>query len=65
MITKLKQGSGRLIRSMSDKGVLVILYSRMNSENYKHKQLIFDSLPIKNKISSYNELEKFQHSFII
>ncbi|MBO0469489.1 ATP-dependent DNA helicase [Enterococcus sp. DIV0242_7C1] len=60
MITKLKQGSGRLIRSMTDKGILSILDSRLNSHNYKHKQLIFNSLPIKNRISTFQELEEFQ-----
>lgn len=62
MITKLKQGSGRLIRSMEDIGSLTILDSRLNSLNYKHKQLIFDSLPIKHKITEFRELRHFQKS---
>lgn len=60
MITKLKQGSGRLIRSMTDKGTLSILDSRLNNNRYKHKQLILDSLPIKNRINTFQELEAFQ-----
>ncbi|MBO1098040.1 hypothetical protein FQS90_16150 [Enterococcus casseliflavus] len=62
MIMKLKQGSGRLIRSMEDVGSLTILDSRLNSLNYKHKQLIFDSLPIKHKITEFRELRNFQKS---
>lgn len=61
MITKLKQGSGRLIRSMTDKGVLSILDSRLNSDNYKHRELIFDSLPIKTRIKTLQQLEEFQN----
>ncbi|WP_195640353.1 ATP-dependent DNA helicase [Enterococcus durans] len=60
MITKLKQGSGRLIRSMTDQGILSILDSRLRSSNYKHQQLIFNSLPIKNRINTFQELEEFQ-----
>ncbi|MGH1648921.1 ATP-dependent DNA helicase [Enterococcus gilvus] len=60
MITKLKQGSGRLIRSMEDTGTLTILDSRMNVSSYKHKQLILDSLPIKKVITGFDKLKQFQ-----
>lgn len=59
MITKLKQGSGRLIRSMSDKGVLVLLDSRMNNKSYKHRELILKALPIKEIITDIDEIKQF------
>ena len=62
MITKLKQGSGRLIRSMKDVGCLTILDSRMNQTRYKNRDLILQSLPFKNCISDFEELERFQRS---
>ncbi|MDU5695338.1 ATP-dependent DNA helicase [Clostridium sp.] len=59
MITKLKQGSGRLIRTMSDKGILVLLDSRMNENNYKHRNFILEAIPIKRIIKEISEVEKF------
>lgn len=59
MITKLKQGSGRLIRSMSDKGILVLLDSRMNDNSYKHRRLILDAIPIKKIITNTKSVEEF------
>ncbi|WP_232154135.1 helicase C-terminal domain-containing protein [Staphylococcus gallinarum] len=50
MIMKLKQGTGRLIRTSKDRGLLTILDSRMNNKNYRHRELILNSIPIKNKI---------------
>lgn len=50
MIIKLKQGVGRLIRTKQDKGLLVLLDSRMNKPIYKHKEAVLDALPIKNMI---------------
>ena len=38
MIIKLKQGVGRLVRTKQDKGLLVLLDSRMNKPIYKHKK---------------------------
>lgn len=50
MIIILKQGVGRLIRTKQDKGLLVLLDSRMNKPIYKHKEAVLDALPIKNMI---------------
>lgn len=59
MITKLRQGTGRLIRTKSDVGVCSILDSRMNVDNYR-KKIILNSLPFKEIITDYPELKKFQ-----
>ena len=42
MIIKLKQGVGRLVRTKQDKGLLVLLDSRMNKPIYKHKEAVLD-----------------------
>jgi len=42
-IIKLKQGFGRLIRSKSDKGIVVILDSRVKTKRYG--RMFLDSLP--------------------
>jgi len=42
-ILKFKQGFGRLIRSASDRGVLVVLDKRVQSKSYG--KLFLDSLP--------------------
>src|SRR3982751_6756323 len=42
-IIKLKQGFGRLIRSKSDKGIVVILDNRVKTKRYG--QLFLDALP--------------------
>jgi ATP-dependent DNA helicase DinG len=42
-IIKLKQGFGRLIRSRSDKGIVVILDSRVKTKRYG--KLFMQSLP--------------------
>lgn len=58
MIIKLKQGVGRLIRTTQDKGLLVLLDSRMNKSIYKHKEAVLDALPIKNMIDE-DEVKDF------
>ncbi|MDW3978057.1 helicase C-terminal domain-containing protein [Staphylococcus saprophyticus] len=50
MIIKFKQGTGRLIRTSKDRGLLTILDSRMNNKSYRHRASILNSIPIKNKI---------------
>ena len=50
----LKQGAGRLIRSESDEGALVICDSRLLSMSYGHKLL--DSLPPMRWLGSQSEL---------
>ncbi len=53
----LKQGFGRLIRSRSDRGVLVLLDNRITRQRYG--QVFFDSLPDYAFSTSINDVEKF------
>lgn len=62
MISKLRQGTGRLIRTRTDIGVVSILDSRMIDLDYPYLNMIFESLPFKNRISTINELKEFQRS---
>ncbi len=53
----LKQGFGRLIRSRSDRGVLVLLDHRINRMRYG--QVFFDSLPDYRFTTLIQDVEKF------
>jgi ATP-dependent DNA helicase DinG len=53
----LKQGFGRLIRSRSDRGVLVLLDNRITKQRYG--QVFFDSLPDYGFTTSIRDVEKF------
>jgi ATP-dependent DNA helicase DinG len=53
----LKQGFGRLIRSRSDRGVLVLLDNRISKQRYG--QVFFDSLPDYAFTTEIDEVEKF------
>ncbi len=53
----LKQGFGRLIRSRSDRGVLVLLDNRITRQRYG--QAFFDSLPEYGFTASRADVEKF------
>lgn len=53
----LKQGFGRLIRSRSDRGVLVLLDNRITKTKYG--QLFFDSLPAYSFSTKIQDVEKF------
>ena len=53
----LKQGFGRLIRSRSDRGVLVLLDHRINRMRYG--QVFFDSLPDYGFTTRIEDVEKF------
>ena len=53
----LKQGFGRLIRSKSDRGVLVLLDNRITKQRYG--QVFFDSLPDYRFSTSLEDVEKF------
>jgi ATP-dependent DNA helicase DinG len=55
----LKQGFGRLIRSRSDRGVLVLLDNRITKQRYG--QVFFDSLPDYGFTTRIDEVEKFFH----
>ncbi len=53
----LKQGFGRLIRSRSDRGVLVLLDNRITKTRYG--QVFFDSLPEYRFTGAIDEVEQF------
>jgi ATP-dependent DNA helicase DinG len=53
----LKQGFGRLIRSRSDRGVLVLLDNRITKQRYG--QVFFDSLPDYSFTTKIGDVEKF------
>jgi ATP-dependent DNA helicase DinG len=53
----LKQGFGRLIRSRSDRGVLVLLDNRITKQRYG--QVFFDSLPDYGFTTKIDEVEEF------
>ena len=53
----LKQGFGRLIRSKSDRGVLVLLDNRITKQRYG--QVFFDSLPDYGFTTNLKDVEKF------
>jgi ATP-dependent DNA helicase DinG len=53
----LKQGFGRLIRSRSDRGVLVLLDNRITKQRYG--QVFFDSLPDYRFTTDLADVEKF------
>ena len=53
----LKQGFGRLIRSKTDRGVLVLLDNRITKQRYG--QVFFDSLPDYRFTTELGDVEKF------
>jgi ATP-dependent DNA helicase DinG len=53
----LKQGFGRLIRSRSDRGLLVLLDNRITKQRYG--QIFFDSLPDYRFTVEWKEAEGF------
>ena len=56
----LKQGFGRLIRAKSDRGVLVLLDTRITAQKYG--QIFFDSLPDYGFTTELGDVERFfQH----
>ena len=55
----LKQGFGRLIRSKTDRGVLVLLDNRITKQRYG--QVFFDSLPEYRFTTKLSDVEEFFH----
>lgn len=66
MIIKLRQGAGRLIRTETDTGILTILDPRINSSSTKkYRSIVLDSLPIKNVVSTLDEVKEFANKKIL
>lgn len=60
MIIKLKQGIGRLIRNFSDTGIVCIIDPRLRDDPpAKYHDIVWESLPIKNKTNSLDKLKRF------
>lgn len=59
MLLKLRQGSGRLIRSETDKGILTILDSRIGNNGKSYRQKVLSALPIKQLTDSIEDVKKF------
>ncbi len=60
-VLTLKQGFGRLIRSLTDRGVLMLLDPRIRTTRYG--QVFLDSLPAYRRTSEIAEVERFfEHS---
>lgn len=60
MVIKLKQGIGRLIRSQTDRGIVSIIDSRVgDNSKAPYKEIIWNSLPIKNRTNDINKINEF------
>lgn len=60
MIIKLKQGIGRLIRNFNDTGIVCIIDPRLrDAQPARYYDIVWNSLPIKNKTNSLEELKEF------
>lgn len=59
MLLKLKQGTGRLIRSSEDKGIVSILDSRFLDYDEKYEHLLTKSLPFENITLDLEEVKQF------
>lgn len=60
MLLRLRQGTGRLIRSETDLGILSILDSRLSTAGKKsYREQVLDTLPFKKVTEDFEVLEKF------
>jgi ATP-dependent DNA helicase DinG len=60
MLLRLRQGTGRLIRSETDLGILSILDSRLSAAAKKsYREQVLDTLPFKEVTEDFSILEKF------
>lgn len=64
MITKLKQGTGRAIRSEEDTAIISILDPRIHDYNTRYDNIIFDSLPFSNITNDIEDVRKFANKKI-
>jgi ATP-dependent DNA helicase DinG len=58
MLVKLKQGAGRLIRTVNDTGVVAILDSRVR-ENGQYRKTVLSELPFTRVTSDLRIIHKF------
>ncbi|WP_237179345.1 ATP-dependent DNA helicase [Paenibacillus sp. MMS18-CY102] len=66
MLTRLRQGAGRLIRSETDKGVLSILDSRLSSLSDKdYREMVLEALPIRQRTENIEDIKSFVQSNIV
>jgi ATP-dependent DNA helicase DinG len=56
-VITLKQGFGRLVRSLNDRGVLMLLDPRMQRQRYG--RIFLDSLPPYRQTHSIDDVENF------
>lgn len=60
MVTKLKQGVGRLIRNFTDTGIISIIDPRLKDVNPKpYRDIVWKALPISNRTNNLKELQEF------
>ena len=60
MLVKLRQGTGRLIRNNTDKGIITILDPRIgDNSNQPYKSAVWEALPMKKKTNDLNIVKKF------
>jgi ATP-dependent DNA helicase DinG len=59
MLIKLRQGTGRLIRTESDKGLISILDSRLSSKGMSYKNMVLDTLPFKTMTEDLSAVRAF------
>lgn len=60
MVTKLKQGVGRLIRNFTDTGIISIIDPRLKDTNPKpYCAVVWKALPISNRANDLRELREF------
>lgn len=65
MIIKLKQGTGRLIRSASDKGIVSILDPRVSSKiRARYRSIALNSLPIKSITENIGKIRDFWNNLM-
>lgn len=63
MVTKLKQGVGRLIRNFTDTGIISIIDPRLKDSNPKqYRDVVWNALPVSNRTNDINELREFYNS---
>ena len=59
MMIKLRQATGRLIRSCTDKGIVSILDPRFMEYNESYNQLLTDNLPFTSMTSDMDDVKEF------